>query len=64
MVVALLFVIAVLLFIVMLPHIRARLGAVSEGRQPAPTPQSEGQRIRAFQTSGLWWPSSFLSSLR
>ena len=53
MVVGLLFVIAVLLFIVMLPHIRAGSGAVSKGRQPAPTPQPEGAKNTSLANIGF-----------
>lgn len=53
MVVGLLFVIAVLLFIVLLPHIRAKSGAVSKGKQPAPTPQPEGAKNTSLSNIGF-----------
>jgi len=53
LVAGLLFVIAVLLFIVMLPHIRTGSGAVSEGRQPASTPQPEGAKNTTLANIGF-----------
>jgi len=53
LVAGLLFVIAVLLFIVMLPHIRAGSGAVSEGRQPTSTSQPEQAKKTSLANIGF-----------